>query len=47
MEHPSNPLLRQVASGWLEGIRSPEYSVLCWLGIPYAAPPVGLSLIHI
>ena len=41
MEHPSNPLLRQVASGWLEGIRSPEYSVLCWLGIPYAAPPVG------
>lgn len=41
MEHPSNPLLRRVASGWLEGIRSPEHSVLCWLGIPYAAPPVG------
>ena len=41
MDRKQHPLLRQVKTGLLEGIFCPEHHALCWLGIPYAAPPVG------
>lgn len=41
MDTKQHPLFRQVKTGLLEGIFCPEHHALCWLGIPYAAPPVG------
>lgn len=34
-------LIRRISYGLIEGLRSEKTNTLCWLGVPYAAPPVG------
>lgn len=35
--------LQQLAIGIVDGLRDREEGVLCWLGVPYAEPPVGAA----
>ncbi len=41
-----NPVL-MIEGGQIQGVVAENPSVYVYKGIPYAAPPIGLSLIHI